>query len=172
VIQSQSIQRPLSIHHERTRSYDPPKTFRSPDRTFSPAADALFHQAQSRGSLNSHGSGGLSRHSSLTSPVLRRLSQKSVVTTPGDGSVASVASVGSAADLYVSAASSVCSLTQAVSPSGPGGRLIDNMARPLLRGAGVRSPDSDMASSLSSHYSNAVEYFPGKSAYNLSRLLH
>lgn len=113
---------PQSLRHERSSSYEQPKTFAAlmPEKT-SPTIAELRLQMGSRGSLlsssgNSDVRSSLSRQSSFTSPVLRRLSSQMSVHREGAGSAASVVS---GSDKFYSAAEDVGSSLSSIPRSFP-----------------------------------------------------
>lgn len=162
----------LQLGHERKRSYEPPKTFQS--EKASPEATERSQKQGSRGSLISAGAGvqdihGLSRHSSLTSPVLRRLSSQ--LSVQNDSSVTSIVTSDKFFSAAEDASSSVASLPKNMEkarraveiPSTlPGQSMVGSV--PGLH-SGVRSPDSDaQSSSLASFYDNAAEFHRAESS--------
>lgn len=162
---------PAQLGHERKRSYDPPRTFLAMSDSVSPdgGEHALSHG--SRGSLGSVGgtaaadNGALSRHSSLTSPVLRRLSSQN------DSSLTSIGNSDkffSATEVGSSSAGSLSSSVEKAMKAKmlgtfSGGQPVTGSAPGLH--SGVRSPDSDaQSSSVTSFYDNAAEYHPADSS--------
>lgn len=163
---------PLLLGHERKRSYEPPKTFQS--EKASPEAIDRSQRQGSRGSLISAGAGagvldihGLSRHSSLTSPVLRRLSSQ--LSMQNDSSITSIVTsdkfFSAAEDASSSAASLPKNMEKArraieIPSTFPGQSIVGSV--PGLHSS-VRSPDSDAHSSSLASF-NAAEFHPAESS--------